>query len=110
MDANVRAPLHQQCGYEHVRMRPCKELRTDHYGISYKLFAERVVRAGTNTSQRRCDGALLHGIDDALRDRCTAREVHASAAIGPLAQPQLPPTTRRGAALVQVVVHDSWMR
>jgi hypothetical protein len=67
------APLHQQCGYEHVRMRPCKELRTDHYGISYKLFAERVVRAGTNTSQRRCDGALLHGIDDALRDRRGAR-------------------------------------
>ena len=109
MDANVRAPLHQQCGYEHVRMRPCKELRTDHYGVNYKLFAERVVRQARTL---RSDAATAHYCTVLTTPSATAaaREVHASAAIGPLAQPQLPPTTRRGAALVQVVVHDSWMR
>ena len=76
MDANVRAPLHQQCGYEHVRMRPCKELRTDHYGVNYKLFAERVVRQARTL---RSDAATAHyctvlttpSATAALRARCT---------------------------------------
>ena len=66
------APLYQQSGYEHVctaAQGAARESSRRHW----KLFAERVVRAGKDTSQRRCDGALLHGIDDALRDRRGAR-------------------------------------
>jgi hypothetical protein len=81
----------------------------DHYGVNYKLFAERVVRQARTL---RSDAATAHYRTVLTTPSATAaaREVHASAAIGPLAQQQLPPTTRRGAALVQVVVHDSWMR